>query len=1414
MPPKQPKTPKEPKQPKVPKVPKEPKPSPAQKLKNDITELLDRIVAQGQVSSPLEKHVRKNFLEKRKHVTSLTPILGVLNVISGNHGDADQPRQTIKMFREKIKVYNYFRAPPKTTYDPNSNYNFKAQFYNQKNMTDKLYGYELAATNKAFGRLAPRTYITSVDLLEICNLYPISTGDRHRDVKIQIKGFYDTMGDAFMVEQINIDQGLLQDAIKSLTAKEKELVNVMTEEYISGQVCLIITQMTREDFDKEFEPFGKRSLQDSASEQYFASRFIKFSIKDIEDEDLNFGQLIDSTNKYGPADLYDYLLFSCMAKVLLKVYKESHDKYRAKCKSPSDVLTMEKIYQICLGQEWNGTSDIILTPDLSIAFFERFKLGLEIYNVKNELVFKHHPPNGKYNSNMYPSVLRILYHDNHVEEITELKSFIQCESEGTLIQHKTLSSNFRIPGKSKLDGREFKLANSAEEIMRHLGTVVKEFVPDEDTKKFSKKEKGDKKCIYLNIVYNGNLNDLLLNHIMPYGITPLISTELCATVSGIYFPNLLSPNGVPIKISINNPCNILGYAPDMSVDTIEHYINYVKAEEKLQKIVMNKRTLSHFSLSVNRAFNEYCVNIPYGRVEMPFEKDILLDVDELTELDTLKCHMLDFNKQYASCFMESSSKYGAPVVSIFEQFHKFNYKNMVEPTLLYIVKILNNHPIYNKRCTLMFGFELLEVMKHKDQLRIEILQVLNLIWVPIKPAATFIKELFDEEKYKDMDSVFKKSIPNKTIGMCGKRLNKSKDVQLFKNEDDANLHLREYGGQLTKLGPSVFAHHRIAKKELNNGFRPIREMVLSTARLNVFKLSIDLLNAGGVIKGLKTDAIFYQGDVDVTTLPFSKLLSKGLCGARLEEDKIPPPKHVATVEKVAPALPRHLHHTFDYLERRPTSVKNEFDMGSIHQSIGDKSLIMSLGGRGKSYAAITYLIKVWGKEHVLVVTPFNSMAHNVFKKFGTKTCTFHAFIGEGQDGSHTRPYDLDSAGIKGIVFDEVLLLSHAQLTRLYFWNEELDKTYTEQEGPMNLVESDSDDEEEFFQEGGHLGLFSRKYEVIATGDPKQLEAIDDIIGNERKIAYVKRIFPNLFTLDHNWRMKTEGDRQEMNELEKSLFSVSCTKDLKAWVMRNFQDRIIKTLAEVKALGIRRGVSYFNASGEAINTAFHKDVQDPKKGNRVLDDGLTYYVSHMLVCKKRLLSGTSLLHTNYQFEIAGFTKEAMKLKDVLTGAEHLVDYALIVSNFSLPYCNTVHSSQGADIPVKYVIADWWSFGVTLNWLYTAISRATSMDDIYFLSEDLSGQKDNSTEQAIRKMVKGYVGQDKRRKRMTAVPEDFVDLEWIVEKFKAGSMCKGCGNHMTFEKGSDNKVTVNRLDNALCHVKGNCELLCKACNVRAK
>ena len=86
-------------------------------------------------------------------------------------------------------------------------------------------------------------------------------------------------------------------------------------------------------------------------------------------------------------------------------------------------MTIASIVKICKGIEYIEGTEIELTVEETIKWFKENNLGIEFYDFNSKLIYKFHPE--KFHSHIRPSILRVIYHNEHIEEITEMRSFIQ-----------------------------------------------------------------------------------------------------------------------------------------------------------------------------------------------------------------------------------------------------------------------------------------------------------------------------------------------------------------------------------------------------------------------------------------------------------------------------------------------------------------------------------------------------------------------------------------------------------------------------------------------------------------------------------------------------------------------------------------------------------------------------------------------------------------------------------------------------------------------------------------------------------------------------------------------------------------------------------------------------------------------------
>ena len=173
-----------------------------------------------------------------------------------------------------------------------------------------------------------------------------------------------------------------------------------------------------------------------------------------------------------------------------------------------------------------------------------------------------------------------------------------------------------------------------------------------------------------------------------------------------------------------------------------------------------------------------------------------------------------------------------------------------------------------------------------------------------------------------------------------------------------------------------------------------------------------------------------------------------------------------------------------------------------------------------------------------------------------------------------------------------------------------------------------------------------------------------------------------------------------------------------------------------------------------------------------------------------------------------------LEDVHAKSRYKVPTKDIVRCFWPSYCNTVHSSQGSAIDEKFLIVDWKSKRVDKYWLYTAVSRLTMFDHVFFLGISLKDEnlEDKRSKEAIHYMIKGYQQQDRRAGRSWGEGE-YIESEDIRKALEAqGGRCQLCGECITVVRDTVHlEATVDRLHSAPAHTKQNFHcMLCVDCN----
>ena len=71
-----------------------------------------------------------------------------------------------------------------------------------------------------------------------------------------------------------------------------------------------------------------------------------------------------------------------------------------------------------------------------------------------------------------------------------------------------------------------------------------------------------------------------------------------------------------------------------------------------------------------------------------------------------------------------------------------------------------------------------------------------------------------------------------------------------------------------------------------------------------------------------------------------------------------------------------------------------------------------------------------------------------------------------------------------------------------------------------------------------------------------------------------------------------------------------------------------------------------------------------------------------------------------------------LENIVTGEVQSIGNKIVTDTSMFNYCATCHSSQGASINGNICMFDYKDEHVDWRWLWTAITRATQIDNVYF------------------------------------------------------------------------------------------------------
>jgi len=214
-------------------------------------------------------------------------------------------------------------------------------------------------------------------------------------------------------------------------------------------------------------------------------------------------------------------------------------------------------------------------------------------------------------------------------------------------------------------------------------------------------------------------------------------------------------------------------------------------------------------------------------------------------------------------------------------------------------------------------------------------------------------------------------------------------------------------------------------------------------------------------------------------------------------------------------------------------------------------------------------------------------------------------------------------------------------------------------------------------------------------------------------------------LQENKRLTKHEDRQKLKHIKEDVFNERLT----------VRQIIQKWFKLTKKVSTKFNIAYKNKTCQEVS----------EKVRRMLGKREEYEVGETLICRKYTKLGKSktVFNVNYEYEITAKSENALQLDN-----DYWLPLPVARSSFVHNYCRTCHSFQGSSVDEGITIFDWGNFFANRKWLWTAITRARSLDNICFWEYDEKPENMKGLMEYLECKVERYKAQDRKAKREVA------------------------------------------------------------------
>eukprot|EP00466_Bigelowiella_natans_P002722 jgi/Bigna1/130373/aug1.11_g5081 len=581
---------------------------------------------------------------------------------------------------------------------------------------------------------------------------------------------------------------------------------------------------------------------------------------------------------------------SCMFNAIVNSHEKSFEKSR--CKN----LAHDALCNI-VGKKEKKKDNAIALAEIK-KFFEKYKLGLTVYDNMHNLVDKFAPE--KCNKHISPRNFRVMVHNDHayllnhqIKELEQKKKEVEYNKYTLQVHDKY---KFRTIDEEKSNC--FKFIENLNDIVSHIKTVDDEWIK---------------------YFYCGDVRELLIEMINVHKYEPRIFFQHNRILSlSFRISNKLCVISHP---DYNNMNDIITY--DVNEN---NYENFVKADDDFYQKIIKKEHISIFNDEALRMNEAYPKGPAVGRLS-----------------DDAIGNGIDVNK---CCTWALKSISRIPIFHYFDNYVKYD-NHSIEDLAMYVVMSLDGGEAHNillpKRYNRVYGFKL----KQMNENSYDILYYIR----PSNVAAVKFSKAVDKLCKTELGTInANKFICNKITGQLEKKYNHKSVCKIYKNLNEANHYKKLCGGEINPISDDLFLLVRTTKKLVRETFKPIKDMIYDLVSIKMFNLYNKCLSVGLHPIAIKTDCIIVRDKVDKIKPYFD--FNKDIGGVKLEEKtKVMGQYFIPLENEVVEPKTININKIDIVNEWNTEEITNVFDKY-------DRTLVNALlPGSGKSYSVKNIKVK-------------------------------------------------------------------------------------------------------------------------------------------------------------------------------------------------------------------------------------------------------------------------------------------------------------------------------------------------------------------------------------------------------------------------------------------------------------------------